>query len=221
MNVQQLTDSMKEKMNENRRLRRRIEKLEGKLTDSTESSEIDCDSPECISTQNQSSSGEVLWQLMTPTSKKKVKKLAAISGDEQASRVLRKELNVRVDCIAETEQESLLRKKVKEFMMQDHVSIPTPDKKKKNLRYRLGSLLCLHEQFIAEYNMDIHYSTFCSYVPETGLKPKPEDLGTCLCMTCLNPELKLESLTKFDQLNKGLDVQLLVNNEEEMKKVMK
>ena len=75
--------------------------------------------------------------------------------------------------------------------MQDHVSIPTPDNKKKDLRYRLGSLLCLHEQFMAEYNMDCHYSTFCSYVPETVLKHKPEDWGTCLCMTCLNPELKL------------------------------
>ena len=44
----------------------------------------------------------------------------------------------------------------------------------------------------------------------SNVKP---DGSFCLCMTCLNPELKLEALKKFDQLNKDLDVQLLVNKE--------
>ena len=74
---------------------------------------------------------------------------------------------------------------------------------------------------MAEYNQECHYSTFCSYVPDNVVKPKPQDWGTCLCMPCLNPELKLEALKKFDSLSNDLDVQMLVNNENEMELLKK
>lgn len=35
------------------------------------------------------------------------------------------------------------------------------------------------------------YEQFCRYIPNNIIKPKSEDWGTCLCKTCLNPELKL------------------------------
>ena len=47
---------------------------------------------------------------MTPVTKKKVNKLAETSGDEDAGRILRNELNVRT--IETKTGESLLRKKV-------------------------------------------------------------------------------------------------------------
>ena len=40
-------------------------------------------------------------------------------------------------------------------------------------------------------------------------------------MRCLNPELKLEALKKFDSLSNDLDVQMLVNNENEMELLKK
>ena len=40
------------------------------------------------------------------------------------------------------------------------------------------------------------YVQFTRYAPEHVIKPKPENWGTCLCMTCLNPELKLEAIRK-------------------------
>ena len=33
--------------------------------------------------------------------------------------------------------------------------------------------------------------------PNHIIKPKPSDWGTCLCVTCLNPEIKLDRLAKL------------------------
>ena len=52
----------------------------------------------------------------------------------------------------------------------------------------------LHTQFISDCEEACSYSTFCRYVPANVIKPKATDWGTCLCQTCLNPELKLEAL---------------------------
>ena len=52
----------------------------------------------------------------------------------------------------------------------------------------------LREKFLADEKEDISYAQFTRYVPTNILKPKPEDWGTCLCMSCINPEHKLESL---------------------------
>ena len=43
-------------------------------------------------------------------------------------------------------------------------------------------------------------------VPENIVKAKPEDWGTCLCMTCLNPELKLESIKRQLETNVTLGI---------------
>lgn len=58
----------------------------------------------------------------------------------------------------------------------------------------------LHERFVAEIGEDCHYSTFTRNVPSYVIKPKPSDWGTCLCKTCLNPELKIERLNELDHL---------------------
>ena len=54
----------------------------------------------------------------------------------------------------------------------------------------------LHKKFLADEDLDCHYSTFARLVPQNIIKPKPDDWGTCLCRTCLNAELKLESAKK-------------------------
>ena len=84
-------------------------------------------------------------------------------------------------------------------MLNDENSIVVPDfkKSKKGLRYRLLSLKDLHLKFSLELSdIECSYETFTRFIPEIIIKPKPEDWGTCLCMTCLNPELKLEAIKR-------------------------
>ena len=80
-----------------------------------------------------------------------------------------------------------------------------PDKKKTTkdpltgelvpVRFLLGDRKILHAQFEAEVT-SCSYSTFCTYIPDQYIIPKPSDWGTCLCSTCLNPKLKLEEIAR-------------------------
>ena len=56
----------------------------------------------------------------------------------------------------------------------------------------------LHEKFFAEYKVDCSYSNFCKLVLSNIVKPKPQDWGTFLCMSCLNLQLKMEALCNLD-----------------------
>merc|ERR1712030_305012 len=49
------------------------------------------------------------------------------------------------------------------------------------------------------------YPQFYRCIPENIKKPKPEDWGTCLCKTCLNPELKIECIKQL--LSVSLELQ--------------
>ena len=50
------------------------------------------------------------------------------------------------------------------------------------------------------------YAQFSRYVPANIIKHHPEDWGTCLCMLCLNPELKLESVKReFPQIQPTIE----------------
>ena len=56
----------------------------------------------------------------------------------------------------------------------------------------------LHEKFLGEYKADPSYSNFCKLVPSNTVKSKAQDWGTCLFMSCLNPQLKMEALCNLD-----------------------
>ena len=82
-------------------------------------------------------------------------------------------------------------------MTRDKNSMEVPDMKKDGMRYRLATLEILWEKFLAEEGADYcSYAQFTRYTPTNIIKPKPEDWGTCLCMICLNPELKFSALKK-------------------------
>ena len=70
---QQLTDPLKEKNNESRHLKRKIEELKRGLTSSSGSEVSTYESLTCSTPVTPPSSGQVLWQLMTPVTKGKVK----------------------------------------------------------------------------------------------------------------------------------------------------
>ncbi|CAF3885140.1 unnamed protein product, partial [Didymodactylos carnosus] len=50
------------------------------------------------------------------------------------------------------------------------------------------------QRFEAETGIDIDYTTFTQHVPDYIMEPNHDSWGTCLCITCLNPELKTDKL---------------------------
>ena len=89
-------------------------------------------------------------------------------------------------------------------MLLDDNSFSCPDKDKEGVCYRRDTLEVLHEKFMWEEMVECHYSTFTHNIPQNIRKPKPEDWGTSLCKTCLNPELKMEALLSSSVDTSGL-----------------
>ena len=138
-----------------------------------------------------------LLECMTPTSKSKtLRRLASTPGLTPVKKKLRLEgYQVRSDRLFvddEVEAPEIAEKFVK-FMMDNDNSFECPDKKE-GVRYRWDTVEVLHEKFMAETMVDCSVRTFGRYIPSNIVKPKPQDWGTSLCKTCLNPELKVECL---------------------------
>ena len=113
---------------------------------------------------------------------------------------LRKKLGINLSSsnIPKKTTPSPLHNRIEEFLYRDDISKPCPDKKKhvnnQQIRYRLNHLTVLHQQFEIETGIDIDYDTFCRHVPDNIQKPNHDNWGTCLCVTCLNPQMKFEKL---------------------------
>ncbi|CAF1583018.1 unnamed protein product, partial [Didymodactylos carnosus] len=84
------------------------------------------------------------------------------------------------------------------FLCNDDISRFSADKKKmiygKQIRFLLSHLVNVQQRFIVETNYKCSYSTFTRHIPHHIITPKPSDWGTCLCIVCLNPQLKIEKL---------------------------
>ncbi|CAF1379185.1 unnamed protein product [Rotaria sp. Silwood1] len=110
-------------------------------------------------------------------------------------------INLSNDYSSQSDISSTLQKDIEEFLCQDDVTKQAPDKKKhvngKQIRYLLNHLSTIHQRFIMESGLNCHYSTFTRYIPDHVLKPSTDDWGTCLCIICLNPQLKLEKLQRL------------------------
>ena len=150
---------------------------------------------------------KVLWGSLTPRTKKKVKgslrENTTTTGTNSAfRRALGINISPPVPLPSITNED--LATKIADFLCQDEISKVSPDKNKtkngKQIRCRLHYLSVLHARFVAETGMECHYSTFTRHVPQHVIKPKASDWGTCLCAICLNPELKIEKLTKLGYL---------------------
>ena len=94
---------------------------------------------------------------------------------------------------------SQLSQAVEEFFLQDHVTRLCPDKDKcildpdsntmVQLRYRLGPIRCIQQQFSIENSTfsDCSLSAFTKNVPFYVAKPMDQDWGTCLCIMSQSP----------------------------------
>ena len=93
------------------------------------------------------------------------------------------------------------KRKIQEWLLRDENSFCVPDKKvKEGTRYRLASLEMLHMKYLSECESvddEVSYPHFTTLVPKNIIKPKPESWGTCLCMPCINTELKVSAVNRI------------------------
>ncbi|CAF4441840.1 unnamed protein product, partial [Rotaria magnacalcarata] len=90
---------------------------------------------------------------------------------------------------------------IEQFLNNEEITRVTPDKKRiidgKQVRFLLNHLINLHQKFILTTNLDCSYSNFTRHVPSYIVSPKPSDWGSCLCMTCLNPQIKVQRINQI------------------------
>ncbi|CAF1379784.1 unnamed protein product [Didymodactylos carnosus] len=156
------------------------------------------------------SPAELFIDNVSPTAKKRATK-RLLNKKENLPRgslsKLRKKLGVNLsnNYNPPSSTPSTLQKDIEEFLLQDDVTKQAPDKKKqlhgKQIRYLLNHLSTIHQRFMTETGNNCHYSTFTRYIPDYVLKPSTDDWGTCLCIVCLNPQLKLEKLQRIKFLH--------------------
>ena len=110
-------------------------------------------------------------------------------------------INLSKKSLPVTTSRSSIQTQIEDFLCRDDISKLCPEKKKQinghQIRYRLNYLNILHQQFESETNIDIDYVTFTRYIPSYIKKPDYQNWGTCLCMTCLNPQMKYEKLQQL------------------------
>ena len=104
------------------------------------------------------------------------------------------------------EEESELKKKIIEFAKDNTIDVPDKKKYLKGARFRTASLLSLYSTFESHNPGLCTYPTFTRYWPALFVKPLASEFGTCLCTTCQNMELKVESLLCRKVIFKDEDV---------------
>ncbi|CAF3423393.1 unnamed protein product [Rotaria socialis] len=107
-------------------------------------------------------------------------------------------INLSKQILPKKTSQSSIQTEIETFLCRDDITKLCPDKHKQidgnQIRYRLNHLNILHQQFELESTIDIDYVTFTRYIPSYIKKPNNDSWGTCLCMPCLNPQLKYEKL---------------------------
>lgn len=94
----------------------------------------------------QVSSAKILWNQMTPRSKAKLKhRLSEEITSSPAQNLLRKAV-IRIDRVTTPSSTiTSLELKIQDFISRDDNSMKCPNKKKEHLRYRLNTLVILHD----------------------------------------------------------------------------
>ena len=171
-----------------------------------------------------------LFSSMTPMSKKKTKLKLRDTLSPGGKRAFRKLLGINLSSEVNlgVEDRSGMAEKVKSFFDREDVTRVCPDTRKFSkdpvtgekvpLRYRLHYLTMLHSKFLTETTEECCYETFTRHVPHYVKKPKSDEWGTCLCMTCLNPELKLERLQRINKIS-PVNVEEIFSSDEKFEKL--
>ena len=110
------------------------------------------------------------------------------------------------------EESSALQKTVQEFAFENSSEVPDMKAAKKGLRYFYCYKTVLWVQFQSSSGVDISYSQFCRYWPDTIIKPKIEDYGSCKCIPCENAELLLSAMKRQGFLPKEHQLEFMIKD---------
>ena len=167
-----------------------------------------------------------LWNSLTPKSRRKAKlKLKETDTPAGLSHQFGEELGVNFsNSISSSYERDSIKTKV-DFFNRDDISRLCPDKQKvvknpakpeeqQQIRYQLGYTKTLFYKFQALENIDCSCETFSRHVPYYVKKAGPSDWGTCLCRTCLNPELKIEKLIQ-EKLIPSINLEYVIQNDDD------
>ena len=184
------------------------------------------DEDEDDANETNTSLAEVIWDNMTPLSKKRTKlSMESRELPPNTKRQARKDLGINFSNTVDIRCEKMtsLQERIEIFFNRDDISRVCPDRKKvatnptnalerKPIRYQLGHSKLLHAKFMAE-DVECLYPTFTKYIPYYVRKPSATDWGTSLCGTCLNPEIKLERLVATKRLESQIVAEEVVSNQ--------
>ena len=84
-----------------------------------------------------------------------------------------------------------------DIVMKKMVTDPSEKGKCVPTKYNLGTVRMLYWRFKAETRAVCSLEWFKQNIPFNVVCPKPNNLGTCLCATCINPEIKLNASANF------------------------
>ena len=175
--------------------------------------------------ETNTSLAEVIWDNMTPLSKKRTKlSMESCELPPNTKRQARKDLGINFSNTVDIRCEKMtsLQERIEN---RDDISrvCPCPDCEKvatnptnalerKPIRYQLGHSKLLHAKFMAE-DGECGIRTFNKYIPYYVRKPSATDWGTSLCGTCLNPQIKLERLVATKKLESQIVAEKVVSNQ--------
>ena len=198
------------------------EEFEGENECGEEVQDVSCCSK---STPPKPSVARAIWETLSPNAKRKSTLQLKLNKPVSAYAV-RKEIGINVsrEISPRDSKKTELCEEVEKFFQQEDVTRLCPDKKKvvkdpinpdiqQQIRYRACSLKVLHAQFQAERSTDCSFPSFKRYVPYFVKRPSsPSEWGTCMCESCLNPELKYERLVQMKILSSD-DFEILTSEE--------
>ena len=140
---------------------------------------------------------------LSPHAKKKSKQLLRDIDHSGFKRLFQQEVGINLSILLSfSDKDTALQKAVWNFMTRDDVSRVSPSVKTLQLdgdqaapvRYGLSTIQTLHKKFLAGSDIQCSLSTSTRNIPVNICRPTSLTWDTCLCMRCLNPELKLEKL---------------------------
>ena len=208
-----------------RRYEQEIEHLKIKLIESKSAKKSN--QPPCTPPRESLKVSSLLWKSLTPNARRKSKmnlkeSLGELpSGTNSQFRDIG--INLSNPCNSERTEKYSLEEIIVEFLNRDDVSRISPDIKKVvtdpnnsnekiQVRYLLGYRKTLYYKFLSESTVECSYETFTRHIPCYIKKANPGDWGTCLCETCLNPELKIEKLFNL-KLLKRVNLEECINDD--------
>ena len=179
------------------------------------------DEDEDDANETNTSLAEVIWDNMTPLSKKRTKlSMGSRELPPNTKRQARKDLGINFSNTVDIRSEKMtsLQERIEFFFNRDDISRekvatnPTNALERKPIRYQLGHSKLLHAKFMAE-DVECLYPTFTKYIPYYVRKPSATDWGTSLCGTCLNPQIKLERLVATKKLESQIVAEEVISNQ--------